>query len=114
MDKQTHTPGPWVAKAGLAKWNVATTTKPRSVNICSINTDRVEQEANARLIAAAPELLAALRDWLDFAEETLSEFDVEPCDAETLCPKCQPAGCINLKMQLARAAIAKATTEQES
>lgn len=55
-----HTQGPWIAKAGTGRWNVTTSDKPRTFNICSINTDRVEQEANAKLIAAAPELLAAL------------------------------------------------------
>lgn len=55
-----HTPGPWIAKAGPNRWNVTTATGPRTFNVAAINTDRAEQEANARLIAAAPDMLAAL------------------------------------------------------
>jgi len=56
-----HTPGPWQACAGLGAWNVTTIGKPRTFNICAINTNRVGQEANARLIASAPDLLEALK-----------------------------------------------------
>ena len=103
----------WVAKqisANSDGWGVyEVTTGERFRSELRIDKPHGQfAKTDALKIAAAPELLAALRDWLGFAEETLSEFDVEPCDAETLCPKCQPAGCINLKMQLARAAIAKA------
>jgi len=51
---------PWVAKAGAGRWNVTTSGAPRTFNICSINTDREDQETIARLIAAAPCLLEAL------------------------------------------------------
>ena len=54
------TPGPWRAVAGLNRWNVTTTAKPRTFNICAVNTERVEQEANAALIAMAPTLLDAV------------------------------------------------------
>ena len=57
----THTKGPWKAVDSLSRWNVTTSDKPRTFNICSVNTNLVEQEANARLIAAAPELLEALQ-----------------------------------------------------
>ena len=63
----THTLGPWKAVASLSRWNVVTTGKPRGFNVCAINTDRVEQEANARLIAEAPELL-------DFACRVATHF----------------------------------------
>ena len=62
MTEHKHTPGPWQAKASLTHWNVTTTGKPRTFNICSVNTDRIEQEANARLIAAAPDLLNSCGD----------------------------------------------------
>lgn len=76
-----HTPGPWIAKAGIGRWNVTTSAAPRSFNICSINTDREEQEANARLIAAAPDLLEALkltrmsRGWQYMSPETREIID---------------------------------------
>lgn len=50
---------PWIAKAGVGRWNVTTSGAPRTFNICSINTDREDQETIARLIAAAPDLLEA-------------------------------------------------------
>ena len=63
----THTPGPWKATSGPYRWNIVTTGKPRGFNVCAINTDRIEQEANARLIAEAPELL-------DFARRVATHF----------------------------------------
>lgn len=63
----THTPGPWQAVAGSFRWNV-TTVGPRTFNICALNPDRGDSEANARLIAAAPDLLAALKETLAVLE----------------------------------------------
>lgn len=64
MTEVTHTPGPWfVASNGLNK--VATIT-----NTTAIYADQMPTEfsisADARLIAAAPELLAALQ-WVNRA-----------------------------------------------
>ena len=54
MSKQTHTPGPWRVN-GASVWSdagyVAELSSPRGPD---------ERDANARLVAAAPELLAAL------------------------------------------------------
>lgn len=50
----------------------------------------------------------ALEGWLAFAEEELSEFDLEECTSEKLCPKCESSGCINLKITSTREALAKA------
>ena len=71
--KAQHTPGPWQARAGLSRWNVTTCEKPRTFNICAINTDRIEQAANARLIAAAPELLAACEEAIRYVDSKGSE-----------------------------------------
>lgn len=75
-------------------------------------------EANARLIVEAVNshaslkariqvLESALRGWQAFAEEELSEFDVEgeACSGEALCPKCRSSGCIKLKIDETRAAL---------
>lgn len=65
-----HTPGPWFAEKNDSYWEVnpdkgGENELPFSVaNVCSSapgNRDGGLQEANARLIAAAPELLAALQ-----------------------------------------------------
>ena len=76
-------------------------------------TLRLASEADAeiaRLESINADLLAALRYWLDYAEEALSQFDLDECKMDLLCPKCRAAGCINFKIRAARAAVAKATT----
>lgn len=62
--------------------------------VCDLEKESDESTANARLIAAAPDLLAALRDLLDEAD--LNEVD------EYTAPK----------VEAARAAIARATGDQ--
>ena len=84
-----HTPGPWKFGKCLSmrsyKWVVAyDTDKGRGVQVALVDSG----SANASLIAAAPELLAALIDLADRAEGLES--------------KC-------LGTVMARAAIAKAT-----
>ena len=56
-----HTPGPWVVDPC---WDILGNTDDGNGMVCQITTDavpRAEAEANARLIAAAPDLLEALR-----------------------------------------------------
>ena len=79
-----HTPGPWKARPGGAE--VITAYAPEGVRahgygcgndfIADLNDgeyheyyDRAEQEANARLIAAAPELLEALEELADLVDD---------------------------------------------
>ena len=52
-----HTPGPWLLDFGREDAAVHA-----GVTIASISDDAVAWQANAHLIAAAPDLLAALRD----------------------------------------------------
>jgi hypothetical protein len=105
-----HTPGPWeVCRVALnPQWFVGYTigcADPNARRICDLNkyASDEEREANARLIAAAPDLLRELADLIDLADTAMhganrdgSEYDR---DAE-LAP--------------ARAAIARATQEQAS
>ena len=61
-----HTPGPWVAKkiqsGGLSYWQISE-RQYNGFEICSTaNAEVAPDEANARLIAAAPELLKGLKD----------------------------------------------------
>ncbi len=88
----THTPGPWIKESDHSN-------RLRSVNkygtvVCSVYGDG-QQEANTSLIAAAPELLAALQSLV--GEADLGEIDH---DNET-----------RAMLAAARAAIAKATGE---
>ena len=55
----THTPGPW--EIGGA--STIRTPCPNAIYIASVNAHN--RAANARLIAAAPDLLAALKGMLD-------------------------------------------------
>lgn len=63
MNRQQHTPGPWRVfgvHIGPSQHFRAYTIEP---NICSMSSSLAPEEvsANARLIAACPELLAALK-----------------------------------------------------
>ena len=62
-----HTPGPWHVIEG-DEWtsDIATNTPEQGIwTVASANKRRDEFEANKRLIAAAPELLAACEKALD-------------------------------------------------
>ncbi len=98
--KTQHTPGPWVASPAIRSgftidakcdpWLIVTTSDEEG------RYGSIETEANARLIAAAPELLAALQVVLRDYTAVHDIGDVEM----------QPA------LYQARAAITKATGEQ--
>lgn len=70
--KELHTRGPWVAyKGDTGIWNIGHDTERMTEAIAEIVTkgifalkDEKVYEANARLIAAAPELLAACKQTL--------------------------------------------------
>ena len=62
MSISKHTPRPWVMDGPTLKGN--------GYNIGSVNSHRTtEGSANARLIAAAPELLEALQSVMDWTAE---------------------------------------------
>jgi len=68
MSRATHTPGPWAVERPYGEPGMYVAA-PSSALVCKLYpvdgryvADQLESvEANARLIAAAPELLAALR-----------------------------------------------------
>lgn len=61
-----HTPGPWKATETGGIFS----PEPHSSHVASVNQypNGAESDANARLIAAAPELLAALKSCADFMQ----------------------------------------------
>ena len=58
MTQDTHTPGPWYLHDGLMGYEIHN----KNLIVAHITTEpnAVSEDANARLIAAAPELLEAL------------------------------------------------------
>lgn len=97
MADSKHTPGPWSVEdpmgADVGLWIVQSDLEPRQWSSIAIVTDdedgqardeggrfigRAEQEANARLIAAAPDMLAALKAFMAEHDDT---YDGEPMSA---------------------------------
>lgn len=79
-----HTPGPWHATIKITRHPVY---DERANLICTVERDGNEEDkANARLIAAAPELLAALEAvaacWHDFGRQC--DQSVEEANAHRL------------------------------
>lgn len=60
--KATHTPGPWAADLVSGSFYIVTDSgRTIAVRTRGINESREEVDANARLIAAAPDLLEAAK-----------------------------------------------------
>jgi hypothetical protein len=74
------TPGPWFAttRRGSWDWLVASEADP-NIEVCQMFHDATEEneigEANAHLVAAAPDLLAALKGVVAIADRKTDEFD---------------------------------------
>lgn len=105
MSETKHTPGPWIAvwREDLGKFRIGPDNGDMPVAGTVNQGDREHEEANARLIASAPELLEALKQmvaamWQHF--EYNHDGDDEDYDF------CQRA------IDKARAAIAKAERGQ--
>lgn len=95
-----HTPGPWFLRlrdSANSLYDIANKLPDGGMwHVASCNRLRDEVEANARLISAAPELLRALQTLV---------MSLSIHGEEGLIEHAEP-------MQLARAAIAKATKEE--
>lgn len=65
MSAPTHTPGPWASLDRLENSRTLTHITNGAHIVCTLGTTRTDgspnHSANARLIAAAPEMLAALK-----------------------------------------------------
>lgn len=108
-----HTPGPWLIRKGDEWTNSIVTAEgentqgePMFWEVASYNLLRPEARANARLIAAAPELLEACLAMLAWDE---AEKTAKPFDADGGAGFYQRIGMCQDAFDKARAAIAKAT-----
>ena len=63
-DKVQHTPGPFVLKRAAGRYVIETKAKRLDVALIAYRAKVAEEEANGRLLAAAPDLLEALDDLL--------------------------------------------------
>jgi len=70
--KAAHTPGPWHADKSGAGWEVRPNRNVHAVTILGH-----EDEANARLIAAAPEMLEALTQLSKWCDDNLNGCPAE-------------------------------------
>ena len=64
MSERKHTPGPWLAAAkpsSVVGWPVIAPRSPSAMSVCNVHAGHDYSEGNARLIAAAPDLLEACR-----------------------------------------------------
>ena len=109
-----HTPGPWHIGSGNGEGSIfadsgrtrleigGTTLYP----ICQVNRkwEDEEDEANARLIAAAPDMLQALKDALEIFQTAKRYFPKSVRNADRF-------NLINIEANSVRNAIAKATAE---
>lgn len=105
-----HTPGPWkVLRDAVFHVETAYADQEYSGNICTVyegtGMPKVMAEANARLLAAAPEMLEALK-------ELAARFEVQGAkpnkDWPCLCNECVDSKDDTCRHTRARAAIAKA------
>ena len=91
MTDTQHTPGPWMCTTGedgAVIYNEST--------IAAVPIDLIQWHANARLIAAAPDLLSALQDVADELADFCQQYHERPGEK---------------KLEAAYAAIAKAQGE---
>jgi hypothetical protein len=113
MTENMHTPGPWTIDLGgegyMGEYRIAEFDSARAYKRGGVDAVRAEDEANARLIAAAPDLLAALETLLanatitatgDYARVTLDDLYAARAAARAargkatggdpiLCPRCE-------------------------
>lgn len=75
MSNNQHTPGPWKHTGGFDRYEEIYSAN--GVNVAQMHSiNFAQRKADARLIAAAPELLEALRVMVGFAES--DDFDGAP------------------------------------
>ena len=104
--KSGHTPGPWTVEAsGRDRTSRAVAGAHGHGLVCHLYEPRDQADANARLIAAAPDLLAELEKIVD--RWALRDAAIRDCNLDPL-PVWEREQC-----EAARAAIAKARGAEE-
>lgn len=86
MSEIKHTPGPWVASETDDFGDITISTEAGGLAIAAVvngafmamGGKEAEQEANARLIAAAPDLLQSLKSLLAFVRDHSENGEVIP------------------------------------
>ena len=90
-----HTPGPWTARKEGGTWYVEVGHDQDYFDICELFGGGDKMEANARLIAAAPELLEALKKaiqgYSNLVELDLLSGEQKTYTAEELIPELRQA-----------------------
>lgn len=71
-----HTPGPWESSGCWAGYAIRTHSPENRIAIVDQNNGLPHEvnEANARLMAAAPDLLAACQSWVDHLSKTFPPY----------------------------------------
>lgn len=114
-----HTPGPWIYYSGSNSIGGQTVKKYRSAAVCTLAGPRFrsasphwavrdrERTANAHLISAAPELLAALKEMRDALAVTF-QWVAAMRDVDAFTDALKAGGVVDGIGVRAQAAIAKA------
>jgi hypothetical protein len=106
-----HTKGPWTAGHFSSVVGLPVMAQPdptsNSVVICGVRGDRETAEANARLIAAAPDLLEALRSLVADLGGCWDAF--EPALREAISNT--NYNIVQMRLAAARAALARAENQ---
>lgn len=103
MTIKKHTPGPWVAIKKSGWFDVYTQMESGSIDLKIASTFNCQNSANARLIAAAPDMLGALTE-AEIILNKIHEYGVtKACRV--------PFGNVAPTLDKARVAIAKAVGE---
>ncbi len=84
-----HTPGPWMAPDPSEDSQGCIFTEATLLTIATVATYRPEWKANARLIAAAPELLSALKRYVE-NDTGATDIDGLNKDARAAIAKAEP------------------------
>lgn len=82
MSAAQHTPGPWMVLPSVTPTQFAILTEngPRKDIACTYGFEGDPREANARLIAAAPDLLAVA----EHCRDLLMRYEINRIDGEEL------------------------------